>query len=104
MATEELESFRVFIAEYKTTLSNKFKKRKKWVAPNKNHILAVIPGTVLEINVKVGDKIEKGETILILEAMKMANNIAMPFSGSIKKINVAPGQTLAKNHVMIEIE
>jgi biotin carboxyl carrier protein len=75
---ENLESFKVYIAEYKTQLTNKFKNRKKWSPPNKNHILSVIPGTILEIMVKEKQKKKEGDILLILEAMKMANRITMP--------------------------
>lgn len=104
MAKEELETFRVYIAEYKTKLTAKFRQRKPWTPPNKNHILAIIPGTILDIKVKEGQKLKGGETILILEAMKMANNITMPFAGTIDKINVEVGEVVRKNHIMIEIK
>ena len=104
MAKEELETFRVYIAEYKTKLTRKFRERKPWTPPNKNHILAVIPGTILEIKVKEGQKLKEGETILILEAMKMANNITMPFSGTIDKINVEAGEVVRKNDIMVEVK
>jgi pyruvate carboxylase len=101
--TEALETFKVYIAEYKTTLTNKFRNRKKWTPPNKNHILAMIPGTILEISAKEGQKKIKGETVLILEAMKMANRITMPFDGVIKTIHVSVGETVPKNHIMVEV-
>jgi biotin carboxyl carrier protein len=101
---ENLESFKVYIAEYKTQLTNKFKNRKKWSPPNKNHILSVIPGTILEIMVKEKQKKKEGDILLILEAMKMANRITMPMDGVIKTIHVKKGETVPKNHVMIEIE
>jgi len=104
MAKEELETFRVYIAEYKTKLTNKFRNRKKWTPPNKNHILAVIPGTILKIHVKEKQKRKEGETVLILEAMKMANNITMPFDGVINTIHVKEGDTVAKNEIMVEVE
>lgn len=104
MAKEELESFRVYIAEYKTKLTGKFRGRKPWIPPNKNHVLAVIPGTILDISVKVGQKVKAGEVLLILEAMKMANKITMPFDGTIDKINVEVGEIVKKHHVMVEIK
>lgn len=104
MKNEELETFRVYIAEYKTKLTDKFRNRKKWTPPNKNHVLAVIPGTILDILVKEKQKVAEGETILILEAMKMANRITMPFNGVISKIHVEKGDTVPKNHVMIELK
>ncbi|MCG8310212.1 MAG: biotin/lipoyl-binding protein [Cytophagales bacterium] len=104
MTNEELETFRVYIAEYKTKLTRKFKARKKWTPPNKNHVLAVIPGTILDILVKNGQKVKEGETLLILEAMKMANKITMPHTGTIAAINVQKGDVVSKNQVMIELE
>jgi biotin carboxyl carrier protein len=103
MAEEELESFKVYIAEYKTKLTNKFRNRKKWTPPNKNHLVALIPGTILEISAKEKQKKKKGETILILEAMKMANRIIMPFDGVVKTIHVSEGETVPKNHIMVEV-
>jgi len=104
MAKEELESFKVYIAEYKTKLTNKFRNRKKWTPPNKNHLQAVIPGTIVDIMAKENQKKKAGETILILEAMKMANKINMPFDGVIKTIHVKEGEIVRKNHVMVEVE
>ena len=104
MAKDDLETFRVYIAEYKTKLTDKFRARKKWTPPNRQHVLAVIPGTVLEVKVKAGQKVKAGETLLILEAMKMANKIVMPYDGIIKAINVVNGEVVKKNHVMIEIK
>ncbi|MCK5704715.1 MAG: biotin/lipoyl-binding protein [Cyclobacteriaceae bacterium] len=104
MGKEELETFRVYIAEYQTKLTKKYKARKRWIPPNPNHILAVIPGTILEILVKKNQDVKAGETLLILEAMKMANNITMPFDGAIMSINVEKGDMVTKNHIMIELK
>jgi len=101
---ENLEPFKVYIAEYKTQLTNKFKNRKKWTPPNKNHILSVIPGTILKILVKEKQMIKEGEIVMILEAMKMANRITMPVDGVIKTIHVKEGEIVTKNHLMIEID
>ncbi len=103
MDKEELETFRVYIAEYQTKLTTKFKARKKWVPINKNHVLASIPGTILKIMVVEKQKVKAGETLLILEAMKMENRIIMPFDGIVASINVNQGEMVPKNHVMIEV-
>ena len=54
-------------------------------------VTAPIPGAVLEVFVKVGDKVEAGAAILKMEAMKMENTIAAPVSGTVASIAVAPG-------------
>ena len=101
---EEYESFRVYMAEYKTLITDKYRKNQNWKPPNKNHILAVIPGTILKVLVKKGQSLKAGEDLLILEAMKMENHIAMPADGQVKKIRVKEGEPAKKNQVMIEIE
>lgn len=57
-------------------------------------VSAPMPGTVLKINVKVGDSVKKGDTVLMLEAMKMENEIAAPADGVIASIDVAQGATV----------
>lgn len=104
MSNDELVSFRVYIAEYKTKLTTKYKNRKKWTPPNSNHVLALIPGTILRLNVKEKQRVKEGETLLILEAMKMENNITMPFDGEITAIHVEIGKIVTKNYIMIEVK
>jgi biotin carboxyl carrier protein len=88
---------------YKTELTKKFINRKKWEIPDPKMIYAIIPGTILDVFVKSGQHVKKGEIILILEAMKMQNQIIMPFDGKIKKIYVTPDEKIKKKHLMIEI-
>jgi biotin carboxyl carrier protein len=63
---------------------------------------APMPGLVVNILVKEGDIVKKGDTLLTLEAMKMENSIKSPADLSIKKINIQKGQALEKGQVMIE--
>ncbi len=94
----------VHSAQYQTTYNKKYLNRKVWSEPNLNHINSYIPGTIIEILVKEGQVLKTGESILILEAMKMHNDIQMPFDGKIVKINVEKGQKIPKNFLMVEIE
>lgn len=68
------------------------------------HIKAPMPGLVLSINVKEGDRVNKGDGLLILEAMKMENLIKAHSDGKIKKIHIAKGAKVEKNQPMIEME
>ncbi|NLX29009.1 MAG: acetyl-CoA carboxylase biotin carboxyl carrier protein subunit [Bacteroidales bacterium] len=90
-------------AMYKTTLTPKFKHRKAWKAPNPNLIYSFIPGTVIDVLVKPGQKVKEGETLVLLEAMKMHNSIVMPFDGEVVKVNVQPKDSVSKKEPMIEI-
>ncbi len=67
-------------------------------------LVTQMPGKVVKLLVKAGDKVEKGQTVLILEAMKMENEIKAGVSGTIKALNVQPGQALESGILMAEIE
>jgi biotin carboxyl carrier protein len=67
-------------------------------------IVAPIPGVVLSLDVKVGDTIKVGDRMLVLEAMKMENNIVSEKAGTITKVTIAVGQQVLQNEVMIELE
>ncbi|MGB5262409.1 MAG: acetyl-CoA carboxylase biotin carboxyl carrier protein subunit [Lutimonas sp.] len=75
------------------------------VSPSSSNsrIVAPIPGTVLSVDVKVGDEIKIGDRLLVLEAMKMENNIASEKAGTITAIYVKTGQQVLQNDVMIEL-
>lgn len=67
-------------------------------------LITQMPGKVVKLMKKVGDKVTKGETVLILEAMKMENEIKSGADGEIKSINVKEGQALDSGFLMVEIE
>jgi biotin carboxyl carrier protein len=67
-------------------------------------IKAPIPGQVTRVVVSVGDEVEQGEPLLVLEAMKMENEIRAPRSGRVKTLNVQAGQRVALNEVLAEID
>ena len=66
-----------------------------------NELKAPMPGLVLEINVKPGDELQKGDRVLVLEAMKMENVIKAPADATVASIEVEKGKTVDKNQVMI---
>jgi pyruvate carboxylase len=101
---EKLQVIIVHSAQYQTTYTKKYMNRKVWEEPNLNHIKSYIPGTVIDILIKEGQAVAEGQSIMILDAMKMYNDIKMPFKGKILKINIEKGQKIPKNFVMIEIE
>jgi len=67
-------------------------------------IKAPMPGLVLKIFSKQGDKVVKGESLIILEAMKMENIIKSPIDGIIKSINVKEGDSVDKSAILIEFQ
>jgi biotin carboxyl carrier protein len=63
-----------------------------------------LPGTIIAINVKEGDTVAAGQTLVVLEAMKMENNIDAERGGVVKQILVAAGATVMEGDVLIVIE
>ena len=103
-AKKELKNLVIQGAVYKTTYTWKFENRVKWEAPNPNLIYSFIPGTILDVFVKPRNKVKEGETLLLLEAMKMQNQVRMPFDGEIVKIYVKRDDVIPKKHLMLEIK
>ena len=66
-------------------------------------VVAPLPGTINEIKVKVGDKVKAGDTVVILEAMKMQNNIEAETSGTITSINVNKGDAVMEGDTLVTI-
>jgi biotin carboxyl carrier protein len=90
--------------KYKTILTAKYLARKKYVPKDPKLITAFIPGQISNIMVRKGKKVKEGQTLLILEAMKMRNLIDAPFAGTIKSINIKEGDNVTKDQVLIELK
>jgi glutaconyl-CoA/methylmalonyl-CoA decarboxylase subunit gamma len=69
-----------------------------------SRILAPLPGTIMKINIKEGDAVKKGDTALIMEAMKMENNIQAEKEGIVKKLACKEGDTVLQGDLLFEIE
>lgn len=89
---------------FKTTLNKMYKNRKPWVAADPKELRSAMPGMVVEMRVKVGDAVQKGDCVMLFKAMKMNNNILAPISGTIKSVNVNMNENMPKNTLMIEFE
>ena len=71
------------------------------VAAGATTVSAPMPGKVLSVNVKAGDAVKSGDVLLILEAMKMQNEIMAPADGTVSDVRVSAGQTVATGDVMV---
>jgi biotin carboxyl carrier protein len=67
-------------------------------------VKAVMPGKVVAVLVNVGDEVEKGQSLLVLEAMKMENEVRSPGSGVVQEIRVSPGQAVETGELMLLLE
>ena len=74
------------------------------VAITGNVVTSPMPGRILSVLVKPGDKVTKGQDVVILEAMKMENSITSDYAGTVKQVLVAEGDTVAVDSQLVEIE
>ena len=69
-----------------------------------NAVKAPLPGTIIEILVNVGDEVKAGDTVVVLEAMKMANNLTAEKAGKVTAVCVQPGQSVMEDDALVVIE
>ena len=67
-------------------------------------VKAPLPGTITEIKVNVGDTVKQGDVVLVLEAMKMQNNIESEYEGTVTSITIKQGETVMEGAVLLTIE
>ena len=67
-----------------------------------NALTAPLPGTVIEVFVKPGEKVEAGQVVVIIEAMKMKNSIRSVYSGTVSEVLVSAGQSVAHKQALIK--
>ncbi len=72
--------------------------------PSAKTIKSPLPGNVLKVNVAEGDSFKEGDTLMIMESMKMENNILAERDGKIVKINAPAGKAVLQDEVLFEIE
>mgnify|MGYP003542628177 FL=1 len=73
-------------------------------ASAKSGVKSPLPGVILDIKVNVGDEVKKGQTIIILEAMKMENSINADKDGKVAAINVSKGESVLEGTDLVIIE
>ncbi len=100
------EKININYTEYETYIPDSIIKRRTTykMVKDKRKISTFIPGTISGIFMKEGDKVQIGQKLLILEAMKMENEILSPIEGIIKKIYVKKGDITKKDQLLVEIE
>ena len=89
-----------FLAE----VSRQLKNRRPYKPSSPKIIMSFIPGTVLDILVKKDQDVRKGDDLLVLDAMKMQNNLKSNIDGIIKKILVNKGDKVSKGTILLELK
>jgi glutaconyl-CoA/methylmalonyl-CoA decarboxylase subunit gamma len=76
---------------------------KKKVSSGKHEVTAPLPGTILKLNISVGDMVSEGQNLLVMEAMKMENQIQTTKGGEVLAIKVSVGDAVQQDDVLLEI-
>jgi len=97
-----LQELEIGSAVYSTRLTSKFIHRRVWQRPDERKVFSVIPGTIQKIMAKEGDEVEPGTPLMILEAMKMRNEVSSPIHGVITRIHVREGEQVPKSCLLVE--
>ena len=66
-------------------------------------VKAPMPGTLIKVNVKVGDAVKKGDVLCVLEAMKMENDIMAPADGVVASVEASQGSSVATDAVLVTL-
>lgn len=98
---ENTDTLRLESGEYRTQLTPKYRTRKAYSTPEPI-VKAAIPGTIMEVLVKEGQQVKRGDALLVLDSMKMNNTICTSNDGVVKKIYVTVGQPVGKDAPMVE--
>jgi biotin carboxyl carrier protein len=72
--------------------------------PSSKTIKSPLPGNILKVNVNVGDSFKDGDILMVIESMKMENNILAEHDGKITRVHAAVGKAVLQDEVLFEIE
>ncbi len=73
-------------------------------ASKEGHVTSAMPGTIVDVVVKVGAKVKAGDAVLVIEAMKMENEVPAPVAGTVRAVNVVKGDSVNPDEALVEIE
>jgi len=99
----DLKTLVVDGAAYQTRFTRKFAHRKPYVAPDPTRICAHIPGVIVEVHVSRGQRVRRGDPLVVLEAMKMKNDLTAARDGTVREVHVTQGQMVARSQLLLEL-
>lgn len=103
MENKELEKLNIEETLYTTRLNPRYKGRKPYAPADHGEVISFIPGTIVEIIAKEGTVVNIGDDLIILEAMKMKNRVKSLVAGTVKSVNVKPGDRVTRGMLLMKI-
>jgi glutaconyl-CoA/methylmalonyl-CoA decarboxylase subunit gamma len=97
------KTYEVEVESIQETESKPTPKKEVPITDTKIQILAPMQGNILKLNVVVGSELKKGDVLLVLESMKLENDILSPVDGYISQVMIKEGQKVAQNDVLLII-
>ena len=89
--------------ESKNTVATTAPRKPAAIPTSTTYIKAPLPGTISAISVKVGSQVKRGDCLLVMEAMKMENNIVASVDGQVKAIHVTAGQSVSQDDPLVDL-
>jgi biotin carboxyl carrier protein len=103
LAEDGQQRYIAFDADVHTLVKNEGIRRKRATGAGENNLTASMPGQVVRVLVKEGNEVKRGETLVLLEAMKMEIRVTAPHHGKVAKIMCAAGQIMERGQALLEL-
>ncbi len=99
-----MEKLNIDGSEYETRLTRKFERRQPYRPADPDIVCATIPGVIERVLARPGQKVRRGDSLLVLEAMKMKNAVPAPRDGTVASICVELGQMVARGQTLVTLQ
>lgn len=94
----------IWVNGHNITIATPSLQRKKSAIADSGDIMAPMNGTIMQLLVKNGDKVKKGQKLVVMEAMKLQISLDAPFDGRISALDAKAGQQVGQGQVLVKVE
>ena len=101
---KKVEKLRIDDTFYETEIHEEFNEKRKNILNDPHEIRAIIPGSIAEIKVKEGQSVVPGQVVIVLEAMKMLNDLESEIAGKVAEVKVTVGNRVEKHQLLIRLK
>lgn len=83
--------------------AQRHRRRRRATGSGEDTLAATMPGQIVAVLVAPGDKVERGQALVLMEAMKMELRVAAPYDGTVSRVLVAPGEAVERGQTLVEL-